>query len=137
MEYFIRTVYKSCSWYEMPYFFLALDSLMGWVMWPCCVVKSWIIIKILRCCLVLWSQLASVPDLHLQLFLEPAPFDCSYNKVATSHPLHIQEAVVRLHWMISDHYLKAGDDIMFEHTCNNTVKTIHNRNLVSVFIYMY
>lgn len=80
----------------MPYSFLALDSLTGWVMRPCCVFKSWIIIKILRCCLVLQSQLALVPDLHLQLFLEPAPSDCPYNKVATSHPLPIQGAVVHL-----------------------------------------
>jgi hypothetical protein len=117
--------------------FLALDSLTGWVMWPCCVVKSSIIIKILRYCLVLQSQLASVPDLHAQLFLEPTPSDHPYNITATSHPLPIQGAVVHLRWMISDHYLKVGDDTVFGHTCNNTVKTTDNRNLETVFIYTY
>jgi len=134
LEQSVFIVYKNCSWYEMPCCVLVLDSLTGWVMWPCCIVKSWTVIKILRHCLVQQSQLALVPNLHLQLFLEPAPSDHPGNRVATSHPLPLWGATVHLHWMISDHYLMEGDDIMFEHTCKNVVRTTENKILEAVFV---
>lgn len=129
-------VYKRCSWYEMSCSSLVLDSLTGWVMWPCCVIKSWIIIKILRCCLVLRLQLALVPGLHLQLFLEPVPSDHPGNKAATSHPLPTQGAVVHLHWMISDHYLMVVDDTVFEHTWKNVVGSTTTESC-KLFSYRY